>query len=286
VTGRLFLVTTPIGNLSDLTPRALSTLREVSVIAAEDTRRSRALLTHFEITGKTLVSCNAYAGEGTLGGLIARLHEGQDVALVTDAGTPSVSDPGTALVRACVAESIPVLPIPGVSAVTTAIAASGLVDGPFLFLGFLPTKGKKREQLLQRIARSTEPVVLFESPYRCQRTLEGLAELIPERSAVLCRELTKLHEEFRRGSLRELSLHEQAYKGEITLVIAAEPTNELEPEEEPADLDEQIMAELRAGVSPKSVVEALSERASSSKREFYRRVTELADALREDADED
>jgi 16S rRNA (cytidine1402-2'-O)-methyltransferase len=276
--GKLYLVATPIGNLQDITLRALDTLKQVALIAAEDTRRTRALLSHFGISGKPLVSCNAHATANDLQSIVTRLQAGDDVALVTDAGTPSVSDPGTPLVRVAVAASVEVIPIPGVSAVTTAVAASGLVDGPFRFLGFLPPKASRRDALLLEVIRGREPSVLFEAPHRIARTLRDLGELAPERPAALCRELTKLHEEVVRKSLAELAelAEAGAFRGEITLVVAGAPEAELAETVDESAIDESILSGLRAGESPRSVVEALAADCHLPRRELYRRVTELA----------
>ena len=285
MTGKLYLVATPIGNLDDITLRAIETLKLTDVVAAEDTRRTRGLLSHLGIVGKPLVACNAHASPAALAALVARLAAGESVALVTDAGTPAVSDPGADLVRAAVAAGIEIVPIPGVSAVTTAVAACGLVDGPFLFLGFPPHKGAARREALLRIARSAEPVVLFEAPHRIERTLKELAELLPERSAALCRELTKMYEEVRRGTLRELAESAAGLRGEITLVIAAADPSERAPATEPEALDASIVERLAAGDSPRSVVDALGDTPGLSRRALYRRVTELAARADEPADE-
>ncbi len=286
--GTLYLVATPIGNLQDITLRALATLKAVSRIAAEDTRRTRALLSHFAITGKHLVSCNAYASESALAELVRDLESGQDLALVTDAGTPSVSDPGTPLVRAAVSAGIAVVPIPGVSAVTTAVAASGLVDGPFRFLGFAPPKAGRRASFFADAMASQEPFVLFEAPHRIERTLAELSALAPERPAVLCRELTKLHEEHRRGTLAELVVgaEQDPIRGEVTLVVAAgEPRPAYEPSDDEA-IEASILSGLRAGESPRSVVEALSAGSGLARRELYRRVTEIAQRLNAESGEE
>jgi 16S rRNA (cytidine1402-2'-O)-methyltransferase len=236
------------------------------------------LLSHFGITGKPLVSCNAHATPTDLQSIVTRLQAGDDVALVTDAGTPSVSDPGTPLTRVAVAASLEVIPIPGVSAVTTAVAASGLVDGPFRFLGFLPPKASRRDALLLEVIRSREPSLLFEAPHRIARTLRDLSELAPERQAALCRELTKLHEEVVRKSLAELAelAETGAFRGEITLVVAGAPEAELAETVDDSAIDESILSGLRAGESPRSVVEALAADCHLPRRELYRRVTELA----------
>jgi 16S rRNA (cytidine1402-2'-O)-methyltransferase len=272
--GKLYVVATPIGNLDDITLRALETLRRADVILAEDTRRSRALLSHFEIGGKPLLACNAHASPAKLAGFVERVARGETLALVTDAGTPSVSDPGTALVRAMVEAGLEVVPIPGVSAVTAAVASAGLVEGSFYFLGFPPAKGKERREFFERVSASLEPVVLFEAPHRIARTLEALAQIMPERRAVLCRELTKIHEEFRRGSLAELAADPPS-RGEITLVIAGAPAT-VDVNIDLETLDASILQSLAQGSSARSVVEELLEDSGLSRRDLYRRVMNLA----------
>lgn len=271
--GTLYLVATPIGNLGDITLRALETLRAVAFVLAEDTRRTRALLTHFEIK-KTVLNFDAHASESTIGKVVERLLQGDDAALVTDAGTPSVSDPGAELVAAAHGAGIGVVPIPGVSAVTAAIAVAGLGDGAFSFLGFPPRGGSKRAEFMARALASTEPLVLFEAPHRILRTLLDLADLAPERQAVLCRELTKLHEQVLRGSLAELAAGSENLRGEMTLVIAGAAPAEPAPFDA-LELDAEIRALLAAGETPRGVVDMLAERRGGARRELYRRVTEL-----------
>jgi len=272
--GKLYLVATPIGNLGDITLRALETLRAVSWVLAEDTRRTRALLTHFEIK-KTVLNFDAHASEASIAKYVERLALGEEAALVTDAGTPSVSDPGAELVSAAVSAGVQVIPIPGVSAVTAAIAVSGLSDGAFSFLGFPPRAGTKRAEFFARVLGSSEPVVLFEAPHRIARTLLDLAELAPARSAVLCRELTKLHEQVLRGTLGELAEKAENLRGEMTLVIdGAEP--EAPAQAGPEELDAEIRTLLDAGETPRDIVNLLAQRRAGDRRELYRRVTELA----------
>ncbi|HEY2409263.1 MAG TPA: 16S rRNA (cytidine(1402)-2'-O)-methyltransferase [Polyangiaceae bacterium] len=281
--GTLFLVGTPIGNLGDITLRALETLRAVQQIAAEDTRRTRGLLTHFEISGKTMHSLDAHASPHKLAGVLALLENGQDVALVTDAGMPSISDPGTALVRLAVERGVTVSAIPGPSALTAAVAASGLVDASFAFLGFLPRQGQKRRAALERVARGGDPTVLFESPQRLQKTLRELAELAPDRAAAICRELSKLHEEIRRGTLNELALLEHEWRGEITLVVAGGSVQDAEVETNSAELEAQIAARLNHGASVKTVVAELAPTVTLARRELYAIVQQLYEARDESA---
>jgi 16S rRNA (cytidine1402-2'-O)-methyltransferase len=221
--GTLYVVATPIGNLEDFSPRAVRVLREVDVIAAEDTRHSRRLLVRFGIDTPT-VSYHEHNRVSRRQLLLAALALG-DVALITDAGTPAISDPGADLVTAALAAGHRVSPIPGPSALAAAVSASGLIDGPFLTLGFLPRERGERLRLVARAATTSMPFLLFESARRIERTLRELLEIVGDRRAVLLRELTKIHEEVRAGSLSEL-LHwagETAPRGEIALVIAASP---------------------------------------------------------------
>jgi 16S rRNA (cytidine1402-2'-O)-methyltransferase len=274
--GTLYLVATPIGNLGDMTERALATLRAVPHVAAEDTRRTRGLLSHFGITGKELTTLDANASERAVARVVGFLKAGDSVAFVTDAGTPGVSDPGRALVNAAVAAGVPVTSLPGASAVTTAVALSGLVGGPFLFLGFLPRQGSGRKELVERVARETLPVVLFEAPHRIADTLKDLAAVCPERDAVVCRELSKLHEEALRGSLRDLAAVEREWLGEIVLVLG-------EAAERPVagSSDEEIRHRARAlvesGASVRAVADHLAEITGRSRREVYGLVLEVKD---------
>jgi 16S rRNA (cytidine1402-2'-O)-methyltransferase len=271
-TGQLFIVATPIGNLGDLSQRAAEILGRVAVVAAEDTRRTRALLSHLGIRGKRLVKMDAHASAGAVSALVEALAGGEDVALVTDAGTPGVSDPGAALVRSAAESGIPVLGIPGPSAVTTAAALSGLVEGPFLFLGFLPRKGDRRRQALERIRNAEEPVILFESPQRIAKTLAELRELDPRRPAALCRELTKIHEETLRGTVAELTERAEGLRGEITLVLASGA--EAPPADE-AETDALIADRLGRGHSLRDVASEVAVLTGHPKRFVYRRVLEL-----------
>jgi 16S rRNA (cytidine1402-2'-O)-methyltransferase len=277
--GRLYLVSTPIGNLGDITRRAVEVLTAAPLVVAEDTRRTRALLSHLAITHKELRSLNANSSPEAVGQIVARLAAGADVAFVTDAGTPAVSDPGRALVAAAVAEGIETRVVPGPSAVTAAVALSGLVEGPFTFLGFLPRRGGGREALLERIQYGTEPVVLFESPLRLAETLAELAELIPDRPAFVGRELTKLHEEGLRGSVRELGARSEAWRGEIVLVISAgEPRDALDAERRKL-VEASLRAAIECGANPSHIARALAQASGLPRRELYARALELSGAL-------
>ena len=280
--GTLYIVGTPIGNLGDITLRALETLRAVSDIAAEDTRRTRALLTHFGISGKRLHSAHAHATVRELEKLVQRLNDGHDMALVTDAGMPAVSDPGAALVRAAAAQSLRVLVLPGASAVTAAVALSGLVDASFWFVGFLARRGAKRERMLERIAAFPDPVVLFEAPNRVAETVIELAALMPDRPASISREISKLHEETLRGSLAELAARPagEGFRGEVTIVLGPSALDAGEKLDD-ADLDTRIETRLSAGAPTKAIAAELAALSGRPRREVYARVEALRQRRRE-----
>jgi 16S rRNA (cytidine1402-2'-O)-methyltransferase len=218
--GTLYLVATPIGNLEDITARALRTLREVSLVAAEDTRHTRRLLDHFGIRA-TLVSLFEHNERAKASGLVERLRGGESIAVVTDAGSPGIADPGFPLVRAAVAEGVRVESIPGPSAVISALQVSGLPTDSFTFIGFLPVKSGARRRVLEEYVEHRETIVAFESPHRIDRCLEDLEAVWQERPIALARELTKLHEQVLRGSAREVraALREDQKRGEIVLVL-------------------------------------------------------------------
>lgn len=222
MTGRLFVVATPIGNMEDLTPRAARTLREVALVACEDTRRTGALLA--SIGARTpMTSFFEHNEREKSARVIEALRQGRDVALVSDAGTPAISDPGYRLVREARALGLPVIPVPGPSAAVAAVSASGLPSDRFLFVGFLPARAKARREAIDGLRDERATLVLYESPLRVVACLGDLEERLGDREAFLCREATKLHEEYAAGRLSELrrTLGERAaVKGEIVLVVA------------------------------------------------------------------
>jgi 16S rRNA (cytidine1402-2'-O)-methyltransferase len=220
----LYLVATPIGNLDDITLRALEVLKSVDVIAAEDTRHSGNLLRHFEIR-KPLVSYHEHNEAMRSQELAERLAAGENVALITDAGMPGLSDPGARLIKRCIEQNLAFTVLPGASSILTALVGSGFSLEKFCFRGFLPVKSGQRERELRAAAESKETSVFFESPYRILKTLAACAELMPERQLCVARELTKKFEDFRRGTAAELLAHYEARpaKGEITLVIEGAP---------------------------------------------------------------
>jgi len=218
--GTLYLVATPIGNLEDITARALRVLREVDLVAAEDTRHTRRLLEHFGITA-TLVSLFEHNERSRSGMLVEKLRGGESVAIVTDAGSPGIADPGYPVVRAAVAEGLRVESVPGPSAVIAALQVSGLPTDAFAFVGFLPVKPGARRRALEELHERRETIVAFESPHRIERCLADLEAVWGERPMALARELTKVHEQVLRGSAREVraALREDQKRGEIVLVL-------------------------------------------------------------------
>jgi 16S rRNA (cytidine1402-2'-O)-methyltransferase len=220
----LYVIGTPIGNLEDITLRAIRVLKEVDLILCEDTRISRRLLNRFEILNKQLTTYNEQKSGINAKRVIELLEEGKNIALVTDAGTPGISDPGTRLVQAAREAGFSIVAIPGPSAVVAALSASGVPSDEFLFLGFLPHK-KGRETLFKEIAAAERTVVFYESPHRVMKTLESLAEHIPERSVVIARELTKIHEEFPEGTPAELleyfNKNKEKIRGEFVVIVSA-----------------------------------------------------------------
>jgi 16S rRNA (cytidine1402-2'-O)-methyltransferase len=219
--GTLYIVSTPIGNMEDITLRALRILKEVDLIAAEDTRRTGLLLKHFGIQAPL----TSYFEGNELKKrefILAKLNEGKNVALVSDAGTPGVSDPGFRLIQLAIENHLPIIPIPGSSAVITALSVSGLPTDAFLFKGFLPHKSKKRRDLLRELENVRETLILYESPHRILETLSDILEILGDREIVLTRELTKVYEEIIRGKVSEIlnQVGDRTLKGEITLVIS------------------------------------------------------------------
>ena len=218
---KLYLVPTPVGNLADMTYRAVTVLREVDLILAEDTRTSRTLLQHYQIN-TPMQSNHKYNEHQKLGQIIDRLHAGENIAVITDAGTPGISDPGFLVVRECVKEGIEVETLPGATAFVPALVNSGLPCDRFVFEGFLPQK-KGRQTKLNSLTDCKYTMVFYESPFRLVKTLEQLAEVLgADRRAAVCREITKLHEETQRGTLAELAQHytEKGVKGEIVIIVA------------------------------------------------------------------
>jgi 16S rRNA (cytidine1402-2'-O)-methyltransferase len=269
----LYVVATPIGHLGDITLRAIETLRQVDRLIAEDTRRTLTLLRHLGIEKKPMTSLEAHATEREVERAVAWLLEGQSIAFVTDAGVPGVSDPGAALVQASARAGIRVVPIPGASAVTAAIAASGLVTGGFRFFGFLARSGTARADALTTMLATPEPVVWFEAPQRLAATLEELARLCPERPLMVAREMTKIHEELIRGTVSEVASTPREWLGEVTLVLGPDASAGA-AEKSDEDVSRRIDEELARGESAKTVAQRVAAWSGRSRREIYDRVLE------------
>ncbi|MCP4116782.1 MAG: 16S rRNA (cytidine(1402)-2'-O)-methyltransferase [Desulfobacteraceae bacterium] len=279
--GTLYVVATPIGNLEDITFRAVRILKEVQVIAAEDTRHTGKLLSHYQIKN-SLVSCHEHNEEGRIPELILRLSRGDDIALVSDAGTPSVSDPGYRLIRACAEQGIRVVPVPGPSAAVAGLSVSGLPTDSFLFLGFLPRKSGKRRNYLESLKNERATLVIYESPRRILGLLSEIVEAMGDRPGMLAREITKIHEEYLRGNLSEIiaSLEARAsVKGECALFVsgAGEVSQPMLSEE---GLDREILAALAGEGQRKktsALAKELSKRLKLSKKTVYDRILVLQD---------
>jgi 16S rRNA (cytidine1402-2'-O)-methyltransferase len=272
-TGCLYLVATPIGNLEDITLRALRVLKEADLIACEDTRQTQKLLQHYAIH-KEMVSYHAHNELMRAPELVIQLEEGAQVALVSDAGTPVVSDPGHRLVVLCLRHHIPVVPIPGPSAFVAALAASGLPTEEFLFVGFLPPRAGARRKKLDALKSEPRALVLYEAPHRLAETLSDAADILGSRQAVVAREVTKIHEEFLRGSLAELrdAAHKRAPRGEITLMIG--PAVEGEPQAVPAVSLKQRIEQLEAesGLNRKAALKQAARERGLGKRDAYKQL--------------
>lgn len=279
--GILYVVATPIGNLADLTLRAIDVLKTSDRVAAEDTRRTRQLLSHLGIEGKPLDALHAHSSARDVAKLVERLEAGESVALVTDAGTPAVSDPGDALVKSAIAANVRVVPIPGPSAVLAALVASGLATGVgFRFVGFLPRDGATRRDAIATVCATPEPVVLFESPERTRATLVQLADATPERPACVARELTKLHEEVVRGTLASLAKDRETWRGEIAIVLGGWSPDMRSEQIDDDAIDARIDRELDAGTHAKTVADVVAAWSSRPRREIYERVVRRKSAHR------
>ncbi len=268
--GTLYLVATPIGNLEDVTARALRTLRQVNLVAAEDTRVTRKLLTHYDIHAPVL-SYYEHNKLTRLEAILKRLEEG-DVALVSDAGTPALNDPGYELVRAAVEAGHRVSPVPGPSAPVAALIASGLPTDSFLYLGYLPRKRTERRAALEQVAEAPHTLIFLETPHRLTDSLADLSEVLGDRRVALARELTKLHEEIWRGSLREAMDHFSGPRGEFVIVVAGRADAPSVRWTQP-QLAAAVQKRLRAGDAPSELAARLSGQSGWPRREIYKLAT-------------
>jgi 16S rRNA (cytidine1402-2'-O)-methyltransferase len=266
--GTLYIVATPIGNLEDITLRALRVLKEVDVVAAEDTRHTQVLLNHYGIQ-TPLTSYHEHNERTKAEALVKQLLKGQDVALVSDAGTPAISDPGFRLVKQAVDAGIRVIPLPGASALTAVLSASGLPTDRVVFEGFLPAKKKPRREKLRALRDEARTLLFYEAPHRLAETLDDVHELLGDREAVLAREVSKVHEEFLRGRISELlhALRRREIRGEFTLIISGSAG-------EIAVTEDRLKAEIYElhlrGMRVKEIAEVLGEKFGYPKKEIYR----------------
>ena len=276
MTGTLFLVATPIGNLEDITLRALRVLREADVIAAEDTRRTSRLLAHHGIETPS-VSFHEHNVRSRLPQLLSRLERGERVAVVSDAGTPSISDPGLELVQACIGKRIAVDPIPGPSAPLAAAVGSGFPLIPWTIFGFAPARSKDRTRWMSELSSIPHTVCFFEAPHRVKATLEEASRLLGERQIVVARELTKVHQEFLRGTAREISDVLIAAKGEFTIVVG--PIVHAEDEVVPAsdrELVDEFWSLTKSGAIPRrAAISEVAKRHNLPARDVYAAVERL-----------
>ena len=269
MSGILYIVATPIGNLEDITLRALRILNEVDLIAAEDTRQTLKLLNHFEIS-KPLISYHRHNEEIKSDLLIDKLKNGENIAVVSDAGTPGICDPGEEIVKRAIEENIQVIPIPGACAMINALIASGLDTKEFSFLGFLPLNKKLRKEKIEEIEKSQKTIILYEAPHKMKNTLQDLSEILGERKVVLARELTKIHEEFIREDINTLLEKIDSLKGEMILIIEGSSNkhdekmslNELSLEEHYKFYEEQ-------GIDKKDIIKRIAKDRNVSKNEIY-----------------
>lgn len=274
MTGTLYLCATPIGNLEDMTFRVIRILKEVDLIAAEDTRNSIKLLNHFEIQ-TPMTSYHEYNKYEKGRKLVEKLLEGQNIALITDAGTPGISDPGEELVKMCYEAGVPVTSLPGAAACITALTISGLSTRRFAFEAFLPSDKKEREQILKELKHETRTVILYEAPHRLVKTLKLLLEHLGNRKITVCRELTKKHETAFAATLEEAVTYYEANtpKGECVLVLAGKSREQMQEEErkqwEEMTIEEHMEVYLKQGMDKKTAMKAVAKDRGVSKRDIY-----------------
>lgn len=267
--GILYIVATPIGNLEDITLRAIKVLKEVDLIAAEDTRHTLKLLNHLEIS-KPMISYHRHNEELRSEHLIKELKEGKNIALVSDAGTPGISDPGEEIVKECIKENIKIIPVPGACAFVNALITSGISTKEFCFYGFLPLNKKNRKEKLEEIRDINKTVILYEAPHKIKNTLEDLRKVLnKDRKVVLAREITKIHEEFIRGSIDELLLKVDNLKGEMVLIIEG---NKKIKENDLCDLslDEHYKFYENLGFDKKEIIKKIAKDRNVNKNEIYK----------------
>lgn len=273
--GKLYLVPTPIGNLKDITLRALEVLKKVDIIACEDTRQSLKLLNHFEIK-KTLISYHKHNENGKSEDIIDMILQGKSVAVISDAGTPGISDPGAILVKRCVENQIEFEVLPGATAITTALVYSGLNTDRFIFIGFLPRENKDKKKVVESVIDRTETIILYEAPHRIRQTLTFLRNQLGNRNISVCRELTKLHETIIRGSLDEIIelYDEESPRGEYVLVVDGKNEEEILMENrarwQDISIKEHIKSYMESGIEKKEAIKMVAKERGIHKSEVYK----------------
>lgn len=266
--GHLYIVATPIGNLEDITLRAINTLKNVDIIAAEDTRHTLKLLNHFEIS-KPLISYHRHNEDTKTDLLIKELINGKDIALVSDAGTPGICDPGEEIIKECIEKNIEVIPVPGACAMINALICSGISTKEFIFIGFLPLNKKLRKEKLEEIKKANKTLILYEAPHKLESTLKDLKLILEDRKIVLAREITKIHEEFIRGDIDYLIEKSKEIKGEIVLIIEANNKKE-ENELLKLSLDEHYKYYEKQGLAKKEIIKKIAKDRNVNRNEIYK----------------
>ncbi len=275
MSGKLYLIPTPIGNLKDITLRALDTLKTVDLIACEDTRQSLKLLNHFGIK-KTLISYHKHNENGKSEDIIKRLLDGQNIAVISDAGTPGISDPGAVIAKRCIEEGIEFEVYPGATAITTALVYSGLDTDKFIFIGFLSRENKERKETMNSLMDRQETIILYEAPHRIQSTLNFIREVLGNRRIAVCKELTKLHETILRGTVEECIEYyeENAPRGEYVIVISGKSKEEIIEEKklqwEELTIEEHILKYINEGKDKKEAVKLVAKERGLHKSEVYK----------------
>ena len=267
--GKLYLVATPIGNLEDITLRAIKILKEVDLIAAEDTRHTLKLLNHLEIS-KPMISCYRHNEDVKSNLIIEKLKQGNNIAIVSDAGTPGISDPGEEVVKCAINENIEIIPIPGACAAINALIASGIDTKEFVFLGFLPLNKKLRKIKLEEIKNSKKTIILYEAPHKILNTIKDLKEILEDRQVVFAKEITKIHEEYIRGNINEIEEKLKNPKGEFVIII--EGLKDVENDENKLNLltiEEHYDYYLKKGFEKKEIIKLVAKDRNVNKNEIY-----------------
>ena len=266
--GILYIVATPIGNLEDITLRAIRVLKEVDLIAAEDTRHTLKLLNHLNIS-KPMISYHRHNEEDRVDELLEKLKKSKNIALVSDAGTPGICDPGEEIIKKCIEEGIKIIPVPGACAFVNALVTSGIDTNEFTFLGFLPLNKKSRKNKLNEIKNSNKTIIIYEAPHKLKNTLKDLDSILQERKIVIAREITKIHEEYIRGTAKEILSISDNLKGEMVLIIEK---SHLEEKNELIDLtlEEHYMFYENQGIEKKEIIKKIAKDRNVSKNDIYK----------------